>query len=397
MNEYYNETTFPEYIELIKSQPKIPGQDFEPVLFTDVLPNEELQSIKNQFDNVTAEKINVQGYAGLGTLTIQFLNREGIIKKIEKMASDVVGEELEVLEVGGTRYSPDFGWYPKFGPHYDARPVEMYVFDYHVQSTENWGLFVDGKRFDFGDNEALLFSGTGRVHWREAIQLKKNAKIDLIFFWLQHKKPKEVSKESSDIMKIRSSFVTKKIQPPPTLSKDDWWKTIQISDSINEYPDFKKISLDVSTPLLHNTMYRSPVNGRDIFNFYNQESMNNIESQIVGITGETKDKVITFMKHVYAEHPLTFEDAYLVKNLQNNENMMKGYKNKSNKQLVSLMIQLTDTNCKYLINDKPFIVKQHYALTLSSTFQDCKILLSNQDGPGSDLLFFNFSLDINKG
>ena len=41
MNEYYNETTFPEYIELIKNQPKIPGQDFEPVLFTDVLPNEE--------------------------------------------------------------------------------------------------------------------------------------------------------------------------------------------------------------------------------------------------------------------------------------------------------------------------------------------------------------------
>ena len=139
MNEYYNETTFPEYIELIKSQPKIPGQDFEPVRFTDVLPNEELQSIKDQFDNVTAEKINVQGYAGLGTLTIHFLNREGIIKKIEKMASDAVGEELEVLEVGGTRYSPDFGWYPKFGPHYDARPVEMYVFDYHVQSTENWG------------------------------------------------------------------------------------------------------------------------------------------------------------------------------------------------------------------------------------------------------------------
>ena len=392
MNEYYNETTFPEYIELIKSQPKISGQDFEPVLFTDVLPNEELQSIKDQFDNVTAENINVQGYAGLGTLTIHFLNRESIIKKIEKMASDAVGEELEVLEVGGTRYSPDFGWYPKFGPHYDARPVEMYVFDYHVQSTENWGLFVDGKRFDFGDNEALLFNGTGRVHWREAIQLKKNAKIDLIFFWLQHKKPKKVSKESSDIMKIRSNFVTKKIQPPPTLSKDDWWKTIQISDAVNQYPHFRKISKDHENPLAHNTIYRTLINDKDIVDFYNQHDIDSFDNKVINIAETLKNKVVGFMEHVHAEYNIKFENAYLIKSLGHNKKLMQEYKNNSNKELVSLMIQLTDNDCKYLINDKPFVVKQYYAVTLSPTSQDCKIILSDKDSVGPDLLFFNFSL-----
>ena len=396
MNEYYNIETFPEYVDLVKSQPKINGQDFEPILFTNVLPDEELEYIKDQFNNVTPETIRVQAYAGLGTVGVKFLNRESIIEKIEKIASDATGEELEVLEVGGTRYSPDFGWYPKFGPHFDQRPVEMYVFDYHVQSTENWGLFMEGKRFDFGDNEALLFCGTGRIHWREPIKLKENAKIDLLFFWLQHKSPRVMSKENSDIMKIRSSFINKKIEAPPSLKKEDWWKKIQISDSANQYPDFKKISLDGSTPLTHNTMYRSPINGKDIFDFYNPDNMNNLESQIVDITEETKNKVIRFMTHVHAEFDLTFENAYLVKNLVNDEGIIKGYENKSNKELVSLMIQLTDSNCNYLINDKSFIVKQHYALTLSPTSQDCKIIFSDQDSRGADLLFFNFSLDNNK-
>ena len=393
MNEYYNETTFPEYIELIKSQPKIYGQDFDPVIFTDVLPNEELQYIKDQFNNITAENINVQAYNGLGTLTIEFLNKKSIIEKIEKLASDAVGEELEVLEIGGNRYSPDFGWYPKFGPHYDARPVEMYVFDYHVQSTENWGLFMEGKRFDFGDNEALLFCGTGRIHWREPIKLKENAKIDLLFFWLQHKSPRAMSKEHSDIMKIRSGLISKKIEAPPSLKKEDWWEKIQISELSNQYPDFKKISLDGSTPLKHNTVYRSPINGKDIFNFYNQDDTNNLNSQIVDITEETKNKIISFMTHVHAEFDITFKNAYLVKNLVNNESIMKGYENQSNEELVSLMIPLTDNECKYLIDDRPFTVKQHYALTLSTTSQDCKIILSDQDSRGSDLLFFNFLIN----
>jgi guanylate kinase len=82
-------------------------------------------------------------------------------------------------------------------------------------------------------------------------------------------------------------------------------------------PDFKKISVDGSTPLTHNKMYRSPINGKDIFNFYNPDNMNILESQIVNITEETKNKVVRFMSHVHAEFDLTFENAYLVKNLVN--------------------------------------------------------------------------------
>lgn len=392
MNEYYNIKTFPEYIDLVKSQPKINGQDFEPILFTNVLPDEELEYIKDQFNNVTTEAIRVQAYAGLGTLNVKFLNRKSIIEKIEKIASDATGEELEVLEVGGTRYSPDFGWYPKFGPHYDARPVEMYVFDYHVQSTENWGLFMEGKRFDFGDNEALLFSGTGRVHWREPIKLKENAKIDLIFFWLQHKIPKAMSKEHSDIMNTRANFITKKIEAPPSLSKEDWWNKIQISESANQYPNFKKISYDSESPLTHNTIYGSPINNKDIFYFYNDDNLNDLENKIVEITEETKNKITTFMEHIYAGFNLTFKNAYLVKNLVNNENIMNGYKNKDNEELVSLVIQLTENNCKYLINHKPFILKQNDSLTLSPTSQDCKIVFFDQNDSSPNLLFFNFLL-----
>ena len=390
MNEYYNKDTFPEYVKLIESQPKISGQDFSPVLFTSVLPNEELEHIKDQFNNAKPEEIDVQGYAGLGTLAITLLNKKEIIEKIEKIASEAVGEELEVLEFGGTRYSPDFGWYPKLGPHYDARPVEMYVFDYHVQSTENWGLFMEGKRFDFGDNEALLFSGTGQVHWREPIQLKENAKIDLIFFWLQHKNPKPLSQEHIEVMKLRSHFITKKIQAPPSLKQEDWWKTIQISDEINKYPDFRKISKDHEDPLGHNTVYRSPINDESILDFYKVYNLKSFSDQYISITETLKNNVVNFMQHVHAEYTIKFENAYFVRHLSSSNNIMNEYKNTSNNKLVSLMIQLTESNCEYLINEKSFKINKNSALTLSPTDQSCKVICS--DGNEADLLFFNFSL-----
>lgn len=386
MNDYFNTDTFPEYIKLIKSQEYVPGQDFDAQVYHNLFSEEEWLYVKQQFDNCPDDSVDVQGYAGLGTLNVTLLNEKDLLAKIERIASDAIGEEVEVLEYGGTRYSPRFGWYPKLGPHYDARPVEIFVFDYHVQSDEDWGVFIDGKKFNFYNNDALLFSGTGRVHWREQLRLKENSNVDLIFFWLQHKTPKPISKQHVEIMRERASLIIGNIDPMPSLKISQWWEPVQISDNIKKFPDFKKISTDNLNPLTHNTIYRDIVNNDIVSNFYKDYA----------VSTELQNKIINFMTHIHAESKIKFLDSYFVKYHKNLNNFMPDY-NAQEKNVVSLAVKLdSNVNMPIIINEKVFNLNKFHALSLSHTNQNCVADVSNfNDNEYCDVLFFNFTLEDN--
>lgn len=379
MNEYYNETNFPEYVELLKTQPVVPGQNFEPVIFHNIFSEEELDYVRKQFETHADNEIDVQAPFGLGTLRINLLNQEQLIAKIERLASDAVGEELEVLEFSGTRYSTKFGWYPKLGPHADNRPVEMFVFDYHVQSDEDWGLFVEGKKFNFYDNDAIIFSGTGQIHWREQMQLKENSNVDLLFFWMQHKNPKTVTKEHAEIMKKRSSFITERINPMPSLHQSDWWKPVQVSQ--NAFSDFVKISTNYENSFTHNSLYRDIMNNKDIEDFYSNNS----------ISKNTKDNVTNIMTHIHPEANLTFKDVKLITH-SGNAYMEK--LNYENEKIVSLLINLrSNENFKVVVDAKELTLPLGHALSLSPTRQSFDIKFANNLDPAAELLLINFNIE----
>lgn len=373
-----------KYQSLIKNQLEVPGQNFKTTIFNNVFSQEQHDHIKNQFNTYPLEQIDVQAYSGLGTLNISLLNQEETIKYIEKLASEAVGEELKVLEFGGTRYSPQFGWYTKLGPHYDARPVQMFVFDYHVQSTEDWAVFVENERFDFNNNSALLFSGTGSVHWREQKKLKDNTNVDLIFFWLQHKEPRDVSETHRNIMKERTSYFLNNIEPMPELSKDDWWQPIQISESANKFPDFKKISVDNFDPLSHNTIYKKLLNEDDLLMFYNSNNLSK----------ETMNKLLNFMKHVHAEYNITFKDTFFIKYTNKTIDLMENYLYNNNEKLVSLLIRLRgNAPMSFIINNKEFNIETLSGFSLSPTHQEININNNLNDNEFVDYIFINFILD----
>ncbi len=383
MNDYFNSNTFPKYIDLVNKQEKVPGQDFDAVVFNNIFSEEEWRHLKNQFDFCPDENIDVQGYAGLGTLPVKLMNEEILIAKIEKMASDAVGEELEVLEYGGTRYSPRFGWYPKLGPHYDARPVEIFVFDYHVHSDEDWGVFIDGKRFNFYNNDALLFSGTGRVHWREQMLLKENSNVDLIFFWLQHKNPKPISKQHVEIMRSRASLIIENIDPMPGLEIKQWWEPVQISDNTKIFPDFKKISTDDFNPLDHNTVYRNVVDLEMINDFYKDYYVGDSLSK----------KVINFMTHIHAESKIKFLDSFFMRYDASSDSSISRIDD--HKNIISLAINLkSSTDCNIYVNENCFSLGHLGGLSLSPTNQKSFIDTNSfKENDFVDMLFFNFILE----
>jgi hypothetical protein len=383
MNNFFTIDTFPEYIELKNKQGKVAGEDFTPQVFKNLLSFEEWSYIKKEFDEMPDSEIDVQGYSGLGTLNFSMLNREETIAKFEKIASEAVGEELEVLDAGGTRYSTEYGWYPKLAPHYDARPTEIYIFDYHVQSDEDWGVVVEGKTFNFYENEALLFSGTGQVHWREQLKLKDNSRTDLIFFWMQHKKPKLISKQHSDIMKERTKLIVEHIEPMPGLTKEDWYKPIQISDASDRFPDFFKISINTGNPLKHNTVYRSCLHQDAIDNFYNNKT----------ISKDLINDITSLMKNIYTEHNIAFiETEYISYTTKNNRYQKEKYKDND---IVSLAIVIkSDNELNFIIDEKEYNVSLQSGIVFSPTNQivDIKFDLFLENN-SIDLLFFNFILE----
>jgi hypothetical protein len=116
---------------------------------------------------------------------------------------------LVVAEYSVVRYSPEYGYEVKLFPHYDTRPYEMFVFDVQLQTNEDWGIIVEGKQFNILDNQALLFSGTQQMHWRENKKLQDNSEILMMFFWLKHKISKPISETISTIMLERQTVLQK--------------------------------------------------------------------------------------------------------------------------------------------------------------------------------------------
>jgi hypothetical protein len=394
MTKFSAQDKHPEYADILARQTPVSGQDFYPVLFDSILSDEELQDIQTFFDKYPVDNIKVQAYSGLGTLSAQFKNQEEIIKRIEKLASDAVGEDLEVLDFGGTRYSREFGWEAKLGPHYDARPIEMYVLDFHVKSNEDWKLFFEGDEFSFSDNQGLLFSGTGTIHWREPIRIRDDSRIDLIFFWLQHKNPRPISEEHTRNMKERQNFFLKNIDPVSPLSKDDWWKPIRISDNAERYPHYQKISTETKDPVRHNEMYQYVLDRNQLDTFYSDYILKENKLTLVDIDKKVLDGIITKMTHVYAESSINFIDSHIFRlnNLEDDLGSMFYQKRKDGQKSVSILFPLgVNDKIKINIDEKDFTLNTNMCITFSETDQEVRILDTN-----NSIDFLVCSFEINK-
>jgi hypothetical protein len=199
---------FPKYKKLRESQDYVSDQDFIPILVDNIFTDKELKAILQAAREFPLKKVRVQKWGGQGVLDHIKIS-DNIIAKIQNLASEVCNKDLVVAEYSVVRYSPEYGYEVKLFPHYDTRPYEMFVFDVQLQTNEDWGIIVEGKQFNILDNQALLFSGTQQMHWRENKKLQDNSEILMMFFWLKHKISKPISETISTIMLERQTVLQK--------------------------------------------------------------------------------------------------------------------------------------------------------------------------------------------
>jgi len=96
------------------------------------------------------------------------------------MITDRVSEWL------GVRVKPSYNftsmYYTGEGvcPAHTDRPPCKYTVDLCVNQNETWGIFVDGTEYFLDEGDALIYSGTDHLHYREKIQPTNYC--DLVFF-----------------------------------------------------------------------------------------------------------------------------------------------------------------------------------------------------------------------
>ena len=128
-----------------------------------------------------------------------------IERKIITKCQTIGGEsDLEITEYQFSRYKNttlENGEVirPNLTPHADQTFQEpRFTFDYQIGGNTTWPIIVEGKSFTLQNNQALTFSGTHQVHWREPKIFSDDEYVDMVFFHLRKRGSGPLPQEMKD-------------------------------------------------------------------------------------------------------------------------------------------------------------------------------------------------------
>ena len=103
-----------------------------------------------------------------------------LVDVITSKAIGAFGHPLKVESISFARYKLQYG-FPNLPPHVDDNfEYPRLTFDIQLNGSKIWKIFVEDNCFDLYKNEALVFSGTHQVHWREKIEFNDTDCVDML-------------------------------------------------------------------------------------------------------------------------------------------------------------------------------------------------------------------------
>lgn len=196
---------------------EVDNRDFKPFTIKNIISNEDINSIYIAIDKMK-DSFLFQPFAGHRAWTFKDLE---FAEKLNKIITNVIGEPMELKEYSFARYSPKFGYKPKLFPHYDTHSLDGQRITVDIQMNKNveWAVVVEGESFTFDVGDALIFSGTQQVHWREPLDLKHEDEVDMIFAHFSYVNKKPWSPMQKEILEYKSHRLRESIgisnQPEP--------------------------------------------------------------------------------------------------------------------------------------------------------------------------------------
>jgi hypothetical protein len=184
------------------------------IIVEDVFNEEELLQIQNAVSKshgshlveIFAQKIN---YIELS---------DSIIEKVTNIAKGISdNKNLVLTEFCHSRYNNikndngDVLHRPTLFPHYDETfEGPRFTLDYQLKANVDWPISVQpDKAFILKDNNAVTFSGTHQIHWREPKVFENDQFVEMLFFHFSDPTITDVDKDLKNTMDSQSLKYTK--------------------------------------------------------------------------------------------------------------------------------------------------------------------------------------------
>ena len=119
----------------------------------------------------------------MARMQIEVMYPEHIRKKLEKFASNMVGEEVFMYHNSylsyNQKHSPDVN--PKLPVHYDSdNYFSKLTIDYQLDANIDWPIVIEGESFNLKYGDLLVFWGAGQAHWREPVRFKEGDNTEVL-------------------------------------------------------------------------------------------------------------------------------------------------------------------------------------------------------------------------
>jgi hypothetical protein len=119
----------------------------------------------------------------MSRMQIEVMYPEHIRRKLEKFASEMVGEEVFMFHNSYLDYSlehnPNVN--PKLPVHYDSdNYFTKLTMDYQLDANIDWPIVIEGESFNLQYGDLLIFWGAGQVHWREPVKFKDGDRTEVL-------------------------------------------------------------------------------------------------------------------------------------------------------------------------------------------------------------------------
>lgn len=178
-----------------------------------VLTQEEIDSVyKSVQNNVGGAFIKVFSQANT-YITLE----NSIIEKITNKAKEISeNDNLVLTEYCHARYANvtsncgKYHYKPALFPHHDETFKEpRFTFDYQLNGNTEWPIIVEpDKSFSLKNNQAVTFSGTHQIHWRQPQDFSDDQYIEMLFFHFTDPNAEPKDKETEALINQKAKMYT---------------------------------------------------------------------------------------------------------------------------------------------------------------------------------------------
>jgi hypothetical protein len=199
MNNQFNPAEYNEQYE----NAYISNQDFKIFTIPNIITDFQKMKVYDNVKKMGEDAGILQKFAGHKAWSIKMPYLE---KYLNSVLSKHMDEDMVLVEYSFARYSPQYGYNCKLFPHFDThnQDGQRVTLDIKLNSNIEWGVVVEEKTYHIKNNDALVFSGTQQIHWRENINLKPKDQVDMIFCHFQYANNRPWDKDQKQILEYRS-------------------------------------------------------------------------------------------------------------------------------------------------------------------------------------------------